>query len=111
MARLDRAGEGKAVQTGGHPGPTFTPRAAQAVSPPGDELAFVARPRAGSVQAEVLYQHGVPRRTPTYNVQAALIQETAYQSVLRSTRQQYHQRLAQVLAEGRFFPGPGGDPA
>ena len=29
----------------------------------------------------------------------ALIQDAAYQSLLRSTRQQYHQRLAQVLAE------------
>jgi predicted ATPase len=31
----------------------------------------------------------------------ALIQDTAYQSLLRSTRQQYHQRIAQVL-EARF---------
>jgi predicted ATPase len=31
----------------------------------------------------------------------ALIQETAYQSLLRSTRQQYHQRIARVL-EARF---------
>jgi predicted ATPase len=31
----------------------------------------------------------------------ALIQEAAYQSLLRSTRQQYHQRIAQVL-EARF---------
>jgi len=29
----------------------------------------------------------------------ALIQDTAYQSLLRSTRQQYHQRIAQVLEE------------
>src|SRR6266487_2499628 len=28
----------------------------------------------------------------------ALIQDTAYQSLLKSTRQQYHQRIAQVLA-------------
>jgi predicted ATPase len=27
----------------------------------------------------------------------ALIQDAAYQSLLRSTRQQYHQRLAQVV--------------
>src|SRR5262249_25497268 len=31
----------------------------------------------------------------------ALIQDAAYQSLLKSTRQQYHQRIAQVL-EGRF---------
>src|SRR5256712_11349794 len=29
----------------------------------------------------------------------ALIQDAAYQSLLRSTRQQYHQRIAQVLVE------------
>jgi predicted ATPase len=28
-----------------------------------------------------------------------LIQDAAYQSLLRSTRQQYHQRIAQVVAE------------
>jgi predicted ATPase len=33
----------------------------------------------------------------TYRCKDALIQEAAYQSLLRSTRQQYHQRIAQVL--------------
>ena len=45
-----------------------------------------------------------PTRAPphaTYSFKHALIQEAAYQSLLRSTRQQYHQRLAQVL-EARF---------
>jgi predicted ATPase len=35
----------------------------------------------------------------TYTFKHVLIQDAAYQSLLRSTRQQYHQRLAQVLAE------------
>src|SRR5262249_47947519 len=34
----------------------------------------------------------------TYLFKHALIQEAAYQSLLKSTRQQYHQRIAQVLA-------------
>src|SRR5439155_23853762 len=34
-----------------------------------------------------------------YVFKHALIQETAYQSLLKSTRQQYHQRIAQVLEE------------
>src|SRR5215510_12709152 len=34
----------------------------------------------------------------TYIFKHALIQDTAYQSLLKSTRQQYHQRIAQVLA-------------
>src|SRR5207248_2718007 len=34
-----------------------------------------------------------------YLFKHALIQDTAYQSLLKSTRQQYHQQIAQVLAE------------
>jgi predicted ATPase len=52
------------------------------------------------VEAEFLYQHGLPPQA-TYTFKHALIQDAAYQSLLRSTRQQYHQRIAQVL-EGRF---------
>src|SRR5262245_46807778 len=50
--------------------------------------------------AEFLYQQGLPPQA-TYVFKHALIQEAAYQALLRSTRQQYHQRIAQVL-EGRF---------
>jgi predicted ATPase len=46
----------------------------------------------------LLYQRGVPPQA-TYLFKHALIQEAAYQSLLKSTRQQYHQRIAQVLAE------------
>ena len=35
----------------------------------------------------------------TYTFKHALIQDTAYASLLKSTRQQYHQRIAQVLEE------------
>jgi predicted ATPase len=35
----------------------------------------------------------------TYLFKHALIQDAAYQSLLRSTRQQYHQRIAQVVEE------------
>ena len=52
------------------------------------------------VAAEFLYQQGLPHQA-TYRFKHALIQETAYQSLLRSTRQRYHQRIAQVL-EARF---------
>ena len=43
---------------------------------------------------------GCRRRRPTV-FKHALIQDAAYQSLLRSTRQQYHQRIAQVL-EAQF---------
>jgi predicted ATPase len=52
------------------------------------------------VAAEFLYQQGLPPQA-MYRFKHALIQETAYQSLLRSTRQRYHQRIAQVL-ETRF---------
>jgi predicted ATPase len=50
------------------------------------------------VEAELLYQRGVVPQA-TYLFKHALIQEAAYQSLLRSTRQYYHQRAARVLAE------------
>jgi predicted ATPase len=53
------------------------------------------------VEAEFLYQQGLPPQA-TYRFKHALIQDAAYQSLLKSTRQQYHQRIAQVLAE--HFP-------
>jgi predicted ATPase len=52
------------------------------------------------VGAEFLYQQGLPPQA-TYTFKHALIQDVAYQSLLRSTRQQYHQRIAQVL-EAQF---------
>jgi predicted ATPase len=50
------------------------------------------------VEAEFLYQQGLPPQA-TYLFKHALIQDAAYQSLLRRTRQQYHQRIAQVLEE------------
>ena len=50
------------------------------------------------VQAELLYQRGIPPHA-SYRFKHALIQDAAYQSLLKSTRQRYHQRIAQVLAE------------
>jgi predicted ATPase len=60
------------------------------------------------VAAELLYQQGLPPEA-TYLFKHALIQETAYQSLLRSTRQQYHQRIAQAL-EAQFLETTEGQP-
>jgi predicted ATPase len=49
------------------------------------------------VEAELVYQRGLPPHA-TYMFKHALIQEAAYQSLLKRTRQEYHQRMAQVLA-------------
>src|SRR5262249_52099933 len=50
--------------------------------------------------AEFLHQQGLPPQA-TYRFKHALIQEAAYQSLLRHTRRQYHQQIAQVL-EAQF---------
>ena len=50
------------------------------------------------VEAEFIYQSD-SGPTATYIFKHALIRDLAYQSLLKSTRQQYHQRIAQVLAE------------
>jgi class 3 adenylate cyclase/predicted ATPase len=52
------------------------------------------------VAAELLYQRGLPPQA-TYLFKHALIQDVAYQSLLKSRRQNYHQRIAQVL-EAQF---------
>src|SRR5262249_46005334 len=50
------------------------------------------------VEAELVYQRGLPPQA-TYTFKHALIQDAASQSLLRSTRQEYHRRIAEVLAE------------
>jgi predicted ATPase len=98
-ARLDRLTEGKVVaQLGAVLGRTFAYELLRAVAPL-DEPALW-RGLGQLVQAEVLYQRGALPQA-TYLFKHALIQEAAYQSLLKSTRQQYHQRIAQVL-ETRF---------
>jgi class 3 adenylate cyclase/predicted ATPase len=97
MARLDRLATVKVVaQLGATLGRTFTYELLQAVSHL-DELELW-RGLVQLVEAEVLYQRGeLPHAT--YTFKHALLQEAASQSLLRSTRQQYHQRIAQVFAE------------
>ena len=99
MARLDRLGTVKSLaQLGATLGHEFSYALLRAVSP-WDEV-IVQHGLQQLVAAEFLYQRGVPPQT-TYTFKHALIQDAAYQSLLKSTRQQYHQRIAQVL-EARF---------
>jgi class 3 adenylate cyclase/tetratricopeptide (TPR) repeat protein/energy-coupling factor transporter ATP-binding protein EcfA2 len=95
MARLDRLGTAKGIaQLGAALGRTFTYELIQAVSSLDEKV--VERSLVELVQAELLYQRGsLPHATFTFK--HALIQDAAYQSLLRSTRQQYHQQIAQVL--------------
>jgi class 3 adenylate cyclase/predicted ATPase len=96
MARLDRLATARAVaQLGAVLGREFTYELIRAVAPL-DETTL-QRGLAQLVDAELLYQRGRPPQA-TYRFKHALIQETAYHSLLKSTRQQAHQRSAQVLA-------------
>jgi predicted ATPase len=99
MARLDRLATVKALaQLGATVGREFSYALLQAVAPWNEET--VQQGLHQLVEAEFLYQRGLPPQA-TYTFKHALIQDVAYQSLLRSTRQYYHQRIAQVL-EARF---------
>src|SRR5207248_6367479 len=99
MARLDRLATVKSLaQLGATLGREFSYALLQAVSP-WDE-STLQRGLHQLVAAEFLYQQGLPPQA-TYVFKHALIQDTAYQSLLRSTRQRHHQHIAQVL-EARF---------
>jgi predicted ATPase len=95
MARLDRLNTVKAVaQIAATIGRAFPYALLQAISDLDEDA--LRRDLAKLVQAELLYQRGVPPRA-TYTFKHALIQDAAYQALLKSTRQHYHRRIAQAL--------------
>jgi predicted ATPase len=99
MARLDRLMTGKVIaQLGATIGRQFSYALLQMVTQLNDRTLHEELHRL--VEAELLYQRGVPPQA-MYTFKHALIQDAAYASLLKSTRQQYHQRIAQVL-ETRF---------
>jgi class 3 adenylate cyclase/predicted ATPase len=100
MARLDRLVSAKGIaQLAAVIGRQFSYELLQAVSQL--DASTLQRDLGRLVEAELLYQRGLPPQT-TYIFKHALIQDAAYESLLRSTRQQYHQWIAQVLEE--HFP-------
>ena len=99
MARLDRLMTAKVVaQYGAAIGRQFAYDLLSTVSQL-DEVTLQRELRR-LVEAEIVYQRGVPPQA-TYIFKHALIQDAAYESLLKSTRQHYHQRIAQVL-EAQF---------
>jgi len=99
MARLDRLDMAREVaQLGATLGREFSYELIQAVS--SEEEQTLQRGLMTLVEAELLYQHGTPPQA-TYLFKHALIQEAAYQSLLKRKRQQYHRQIAHVL-EARF---------
>jgi predicted ATPase len=99
MARLDQLNTAKEVaQLGAVLGREFAYELLRAIAPQ-DENALQAG-LTQLVEAELLYQRGRPPRA-RYIFKHALIQDAAYTSLLRSTRQRMHQQIVQVL-EARF---------
>jgi predicted ATPase len=99
LARLDRLVTAKAVaQYAAVIGRQFPYTLLQAVSQLDDATLQCELSRL--VDAELVYQRGVPPQAH-YVFKHALIRNSAYESLLKSTRQHYHQRIAQVL-EAQF---------
>jgi predicted ATPase/class 3 adenylate cyclase len=99
MARLDQMNTAKEVaQLGAVLGREFSYAILQAIS--SQDEATVHTGLAQLVEAELLYQRGRPPRA-RYRFKHALIQDAAYASLLKSTRQRVHQQIAQLF-EARF---------
>jgi class 3 adenylate cyclase/predicted ATPase len=99
MARLDQLNRAKEVaQLGAVLGREFAYELLQAIAPQDEDTLQAGL--AQLVAAELLYQRGRPPRA-RYVFKHALIQDAAYASLLKSTRQQVHQRIARVL-EAQF---------
>ncbi|HWN44285.1 MAG TPA: AAA family ATPase, partial [Thermoanaerobaculia bacterium] len=100
MARLDRLGSAKELaQLAATLGREFSHDLLVEVAP-WDET-WLHRELTRLVDAELLYRRGLPPRA-RYVFKHGLIQDAAYESLLRSHRQEFHQRIAEVLE--RKFP-------
>jgi predicted ATPase len=98
-ARLDRLSPVKSLaQLAATLGRDFSYAVLRAVAPWDEDN--LRRGLRQLTDAELLYEQGLPPAS-TYRFKHALIQDAAYQSLLKSTRQQHHQRIAQTL-ESRF---------
>jgi predicted ATPase/class 3 adenylate cyclase len=97
MARLDRLSAAKDVaQLAATLGRDFSYELLEAVSPAGEST--LRHGLGALVDAEVLHRRGVPPQA-TYIFKHNLVQEAAYQSLLKSTRRTYHEKIAAALAE------------
>ena len=100
MARLDQLNRAKEVaQLGAVLGREFSYELLQAIAPQDEDTLQAGL--AQLVAAELLYQRGRPPRA-RYLFKHALIQDAAYASLLKRTRQQVHQQVAQVFEA--WFP-------
>jgi class 3 adenylate cyclase/tetratricopeptide (TPR) repeat protein len=97
MARLDRLETPKdLLQVGATLGREFTHELVNALSQL--DSSSLERELAKLVDAGILDQRGYPPEA-SYFFKHALIQEAAYDSILKSKRQMYHRNVAEVLEE------------
>ncbi len=97
MARLDRLSAAKEVaQRAAVLGREFGYPLLAAVT--GMDDAGLCQGLARLVDAEIVFQRGEPPEA-TYTFKHALVQEAAYESLLKRTRQQLHGRVVDVLRE------------
>ena len=101
MARLDRLAPVKEVaQIGACIGREFPHELIAALSPLADNELRDALDQL--CDSELIYRRGTPPEA-SYAFKHALVQDAAYQSLLKSRRQAYHARIAALLEER--FPG------
>src|ERR1051325_5384605 len=84
------------AQVGAVLGREFSYELLHAISPLDEEL--LQQGLRQLVETELIYQRGLPPQA-RYLFKHALIQDTAYQSLLKRKRQQLHQQIARVLEE------------
>jgi class 3 adenylate cyclase/tetratricopeptide (TPR) repeat protein len=107
MARLDRLGEAKAVaQVGAVIGREFGYELLRVVAPL--EEAALGRALAALVEAELVHRRGLPPKA-RYVFKHALVQDAAYQSLLKRSRRELHRKIADILRE-RFPEVADGEP-
>jgi predicted ATPase len=103
MARLDRLAPVKEVaQIGAVIGREFPYELLAAVAPISASLLIDALEQL--VQSELVFRRGPPPEA-TYSFKHVLVQDAAYQSLLKSKRQQLHARIAEALEQE--FPDLG----
>jgi hypothetical protein len=97
MTRLDRLNTAKELaQLGATLGREFSYDLLHAVSSLTEDA--LQQGLRQLVESELVYQRGLPPQAQ-YTFKHALIQDAAYQSLLKSRRQQLHQQIAHVLEE------------
>jgi len=97
MARLDRLGEAREIaQIASVIGHEFSWETLRAVADVSDEELTDSLRTLGD--AQLLLERGLPPQA-NYSFRHALIGDAAYQSLLRSKRQNYHRRIAEHLAD------------